>query len=140
MAGQINITKAFLTAGRAIFTVANPTGTHYTFRVIEPQDFNEDKPMWFVGLLTGPGNTSDYSYLGLLVEDGRILHTRGSKVSKDAQSFKVAQWAIGKVWRGEDLPEGYSILHSGRCGRCGRDLTTPESLASGLGPICAGRE
>lgn len=25
----------------------------------------------------------------------------------------------------------------GRCGRCNRDLTDPESIASGIGPICA---
>jgi len=28
---------------------------------------------------------------------------------------------------------------SGRCGVCGRDLTDPESIAAGIGPVCASR-
>lgn len=31
-------------------------------------------------------------------------------------------------------------LQSGHCGRCSSPLTDPESLARGLGPICAGKE
>jgi hypothetical protein len=27
-----------------------------------------------------------------------------------------------------------------RCRRCGRALTTPESIASGIGPVCASKE
>jgi hypothetical protein len=29
-------------------------------------------------------------------------------------------------------------LEIGRCGRCGRTLTKPESIAAGIGPVCAG--
>jgi hypothetical protein len=32
-----------------------------------------------------------------------------------------------------------AVYHEGRCGACGRRLTTPESISSGLGPVCAGR-
>lgn len=37
------------------------------------------------------------------------------------------------------FPEGVQLWHEGRCGRCGRTLTDPESCARGLGPICAGK-
>ena len=30
-------------------------------------------------------------------------------------------------------------LHTGSCGHCGRALSNPESLARGIGPICAGK-
>lgn len=30
-------------------------------------------------------------------------------------------------------------LELGRCGHCGRTLTDPESIAAGIGPICAGK-
>jgi len=28
------------------------------------------------------------------------------------------------------------VFHEGACGRCGRTLTVPESIASGFGPEC----
>jgi hypothetical protein len=32
---------------------------------------------------------------------------------------------------------GTTLQHAGRCGRCGKTLTVPESKATGLGPDCA---
>jgi hypothetical protein len=32
------------------------------------------------------------------------------------------------------------LWHEGRCGKCGRALTVPESIESGLGPVCESRE
>lgn len=40
----------------------------------------------------------------------------------------------------EQDPEAAAVLHgkaSGRCAVCSRDLTDPESIARGIGPICA---
>src|SRR5262249_13335004 len=34
------------------------------------------------------------------------------------------------------LSGGAKLLHEGRCGRCGRRLTVPESIESGYGPEC----
>jgi rRNA maturation endonuclease Nob1 len=31
------------------------------------------------------------------------------------------------------------VYHLGRCGKCGKALTEPESISTGLGPICGGR-
>jgi hypothetical protein len=42
----------------------------------------------------------------------------------------------------EKDPEAAAVLHgklSGNCSVCGRDLTDPESVARGIGPICAGK-
>ena len=35
------------------------------------------------------------------------------------------------------IPEHLEIFHEGRCCACGRKLTTPESILSGIGPECA---
>lgn len=32
-----------------------------------------------------------------------------------------------------------TFLHEGACGKCGRPLTTPESIQSGIGPVCSGK-
>jgi hypothetical protein len=38
-----------------------------------------------------------------------------------------------------ELPKGLKVHHEGRCCRCGRKLTVPESIETGLGPECASR-
>jgi hypothetical protein len=35
-----------------------------------------------------------------------------------------------------NLPNFIEIWHEGRCGKCGRTLTVPDSIANGLGPEC----
>jgi hypothetical protein len=88
--------------------------------------------------LTGPNNDADYSYMGMLSEfNGEVRLTRASRVTENAKSFKVINWAMRKVWAGSVLPEGYAIHHEGRCARCARTLTTPESIERGIGPECA---
>ena len=37
------------------------------------------------------------------------------------------------------MPLTLTVFHDGKCGRCGRKLTVPESIQSGLGPVCAGQ-
>ena len=35
---------------------------------------------------------------------------------------------------------GFDVHHEGKCGKCGRPLTVPESVKTGLGPICSGKK
>lgn len=145
-----NITDPrFFTAGRAVFTVANNKGQHYTYRIGR----NSDKKPLFVGLLTGPNNESDYTYMGILStkeipfqsqkatvlpinEDVQLKLTEKSKYTAETTPVKVLRWAIGQVIAGKTLPDGYSIQHEGKCCRCGRTLTTPDSVSRGWGPEC----
>ncbi len=131
---MLNINADFLKAGRAVFTAVNPTGTRYTYRISQPK---EDCP-FFIGLLTGPDNTHNFTYLGIYnPKNGEVTLTRKSQFFYNSLPVKVLQWAIRVVHEGRTLPEGYAIQHEGRCGRCGRPLTVPESLDTGLGPDCA---
>jgi hypothetical protein len=144
------ITPQFLTAGKAIFTVANPQGVHYTYKVTkkDPRPTDTRKtPVYFIKLLTGgPDNTSSYTYLGMLnPTDGQVILTRASKFQHDSLPVKVANWFIGFIYKvqrepllNHTLPVGYKLAHAGRCGRCGRLLTTPDSIELGFGPECAG--
>lgn len=131
------ITADFVKAGYAIFTVTSKTGEYYTYKVEHSTGSENFAPAWFVQLLTGPDNTSDYSYLGLLdAKTGAVRLTKKSRYSDDSLPVKVIRWALGMVWSDKPLPEGYAIEHMGLCGHCGRALTTPESLAIGIGPKC----
>jgi len=128
-------TSEFFKGGNALFTVGNPTGEHYTFKIRQPK--GDNKP-YFVSLLTGPQNDSDYTYLGIFNPiQMRVYLTKKSKYTEESTPVKVVRWAIQMVALGRLVPEGYTIQHEGRCCRCGRTLTTPESVEAGIGPECA---
>jgi hypothetical protein len=127
-------------AGRAIFTTDNGKGEHFTFRVKASKPSAAwPTPAYFVQLLTGPENTSDYTYVGMLTEQDTLRLTAKSQFKPESLPVRVFNWTM-RVLRGEaKMPEGYSVQGSTRCVRCGRLLTTPESIESGIGPECAGK-
>ncbi len=128
----------FLLAGRARFTlVSKATGARFTYQVRKPKKGG----VFFVSVLTGSDNESDYTYLGFVPADrpSEFIHG-GAKASitRDAPSAKALAWAWPRLTVG-DLPTTCEVHHEGRCGRCGRALTVPESITMGLGPECAGK-
>jgi hypothetical protein len=141
------VSRQFVLAGRAVFTVSNPSGERYTIKVskvdTDPSSsyYRADRPStWFVSVLTGPDNDHDYTYVGVLnPRTYGVQLTRKSAYQADSRVYKVVCWALHRIWLGDTVPNGYSILHAGRCGRCGRTLTVPESIRSGFGPECAGK-
>jgi len=125
----------FFELGKAIFTVSNPTNDHYTYK-IKIKKF-EKNTLWFVYLLTGPDNNNSYTYLGVYIPSIHgIRLTAKSKYTTESKPFQVLKWAIKKVVNKEQVPNGYKIQHENKCGRCGRLLTTPESIDRGIGPEC----
>lgn len=128
----------FFHAGNAVFTVTNPTGERFTFRARRPKAKNPtDTPPVFLGILSGPNNETDYAYAGIVCLDGSVKITKASKFQLTAKPVLVAAWAMRLVIAGKPMPAGYAIHHEGRCCRCGRTLTTPESVARGMGDDCA---
>lgn len=129
--------KRFLSAGFAIFTVENNKGQHYTFRIAKGR---EDNSPFFAGVLTGSDNTRSYTYIGLFSpETLEIRLTKKSRYTDDTIPVKVLRWVM-EIFNGKrELPLGYAIHHLGYCCRCGRPLSTPESVKNGIGPICAGK-
>jgi len=148
--GQLAVEQAhyFIFAGNATFTlVSKKTGTRFTYRVREcdTPDYKANKArgaeeVHFVKVLTGPNNEEDYQFVGTVFNRGTYRHSRKSRLREDAPSVKVFTWFLGRL----EAPEGPSVLaeqveiyHEGRCGRCGRTLTVPESVTTGFGPECA---
>ena len=131
----------FLLAGNARVTLKSTvTGRHISYRVQCPKDDEGklDTSIHFVKVLTGPDNESDYQYIGY-VRDEKFFHG-GAKsfASKDSFSVIAFGWAL-KHLGDLVMPEGLEVLHEGSCGRCGRTLTVPESIQTGLGPVCAAK-
>lgn len=137
------ITPDWIMAGKAIFTVSNGQGEHYTYSVKRGKDNGDGRPaVWFVSLLTGPDNMSDYTYVGcLLPRTGGVRLTRASRLTESSTPYRVVDWALKRLWAGIPLPEGYSLNGEGRCGCCGRRLTHPDGVDDagyrlGYGPTC----
>jgi hypothetical protein len=131
----------FVIAGNAVFTLrSEKTGTHFTYRVRRPQNFSPITPVWLVQVLTGPSNEDDYEYLGVIrpaanLTDLSYSYGVRSRIRADAPSAVAIGWALRRLLAKQPLPS-CQILHEGRCGRCGRRLTVPESIQSGFGPEC----
>lgn len=129
---------AFLLAGNAHATfVSERTGTRFTYRVSTPKasDPNRGPAPHFVSVLTGPDH---YEYLGCIYRRTMYAHGRKSRIGEDATSAKAFAWLWKHLSAGQMPPE-CEVYHEGRCGRCGRRLTTPTSVTRGLGDECASR-
>lgn len=124
---------AFIMSGNAVVTLQSlKTGKRYTYRINQPKENADSR--WFVSLLTGPDNTEDYKYLGMI--RGQVFRlTAKSAVPKEALPIVAFDWVFRRLVAGKSL-DGVEVWHAGRCGRCGRPLTVPESIASGYGPEC----
>lgn len=138
--------KNFILAGNAYFTARSVSGTRYTFRVSLPKKDPKETckwckkvpcacPLsWFVSYLSGPENSSDYTYLGM-IRNGKFSTTKASNRLINSQVYKAFRW----VWEHlsiNQMPPKTELWHEGRCGRCGHLLTVPESIESGIGPVC----
>jgi Family of unknown function (DUF6011) len=141
---DVEAQKRFVLAGNAIFTLRSlKTGKRFTYKVSKAKpnpSFPNQGPTYFVSLLNGPENTSNYQYMGLMQNFGALAwgvrQTRGSRVSAMADSYKGIVWFLGNVANGKPV-SNVEVFHAGKCGRCGRTLTVPESIESGIGPECA---
>ncbi len=139
----------FALAGNATFTVVSKaTGNRFTFRVRAPKVDRDGAPVskeaasvLFVSVLNGPDNTGSYAYIGTVFRrDNTFKYSSKSRISADAKSVKGFAWLFEHVFKGEGKGANkVEIYHSGNCGRCGRLLTTPESVTLGLGPECAAK-
>lgn len=131
---EIEEQKKFIFGGNAYFTIENPdTGNRFTYRISKAIKTEEEDLFW-VSLLRGPDNTSDYSFMGL-IKGGEYRHSK-KKMSEDSKAAVAFRWWYGHLIKGS-IPTKINFYHCGRCCVCGRLLTTPESVKAGIGPKCA---
>ncbi len=136
----------FMYAGNSTFTIQNTeTCNRFTYKLQVPQNKRnapEHEKVWFVKVMTGSNNEGDYQFVGTIFNDQNkypnkyYRHSAKSRITNQAQSVKVFQWFL-KALQANNIPSQVEFYHEGRCGRCGRKLTVPESIIDGIGPECA---
>jgi hypothetical protein len=124
----------FMFGGNATFTLrSEKTGTRYTYKIRQK---DEGAP-FYVLVLRGSDNDRHYRYIGCIFGENRGTLKAGANGMPRAASFKALSWTLAQLAAHARIPEQLSIFHEGRCCACGRKLTTPESILSGIGPECA---
>jgi hypothetical protein len=143
MQGQLTDPKAalaFMLAGKSFITLRSlSSGNRYTYRIELADKRNPtDLDRYFVNVLVGPDNWSNYKYMGMITKcsNGSLSfkRTQGSKISEDAPSYIGFNFCFAQLVAAN--MRGFEVWHEGKCGRCGKKLTVPESIATGFGPDC----
>ena len=143
----------YVMGGRAVLTlVSSASGQRFTFSVemktVRQLDNESDEKfearrreamsgVRFVKVLTGPDNTHDYSYIGHINDRREFRLDRRSAFDASAPSVRAWMWFWSVLTNHREKLDQIEVWHNGRCSRCGRELTVPESVQSGLGPVCA---
>lgn len=130
------------------YTIQNrTTGEHRTFMVkTQAPDAKFAPGTRIVALLTGSDNDSDASYqgFGFVNFDGIRVWTakRGTEAGKKSawEHYAAMLWSLAVDSGASEYAEKYSLLMEGRCVKCNRVLTEPESIRTGIGPVCDGRK
>ena len=130
--------RAYVLSGNAIVTIIG-RDKRFTYR-IEARKESQPAKHWqstgkgashWVYVLRGNDNDNDFHFMGGITERGFYVSDKG-RVHASSLSAQAFSW----FWRHPEDAR-MTVLHAGTCGRCGRLLTTPESIRTGLGPVCA---
>jgi hypothetical protein len=111
----------YILGGRGKCTLVG-TSTRYTYAFGLPKD----KGTIFVRLLVAPDR---YEYIGHIYK-GEL------RWKKPHPALTALDWYLKACQAKSDKANKATFYHSGICCRCGRELTTPESITKGIGPIC----
>lgn len=130
--------RDFVFAGHALFTVQSGTGAHLTYRVSRARrkgTGDDERRPWFVRTASG-----EERYIGCVWPrpvGWEFVPAR--QVDPSAVEIRAFRWLVAQLALGEagSLLRQARVLHHGTCGRCGLELTHPDSIASGIGPDCA---
>ena len=120
-------------------TMENPeTGNHRTIRI---KTQKADSPFCpgqrVASLLNGSNNERDYTPFAFVKPSGRVIVWKRLRGDGSPSQYEKLAAMIADPARFE--ARGIRFLFSTMCRVCNRKLTTPESIRSGIGPVCAGR-
>ncbi len=127
--GTVKIDFNKILLGRAKFTiVSKKTGTRFTYEIKKK---SESGVLWFISVMTGCDNDNHFSFLGTYKPVFGYIRSSKSSISYESPSNLAIQYLFNHP--NTDLID---IFHCGYCMKCGRTLTTPDSIQKGIGPKC----
>jgi hypothetical protein len=127
--------KDFFFAGKAIVTLRNSnTGNRFTYKITKSKGNN---PVYFINVFTGTENTNKfhYTFIGTVFQQKDFKYSPKSQMPANAKPITIITLFFNFL-HNNTLPKDVEVWHEGKCGCCGRSLTVPESLLSGIGPEC----
>jgi len=127
-------------AGRAVLTFFNPaTEKHITVHVKQARDKKDRKvrlPIFFVNISLLGDKEQGMVFAGTVFQD-TMTYKPAKNLVPNSQLDKVFKFVLNAVTHPHILrTKGVSLLHEGRCCRCGLPLTNPQSIERGLGDDC----
>ena len=137
-----NTFQEFLMAGNACFTLlSKKSGNHFTFRLRRAKGNidNKNAPL-FVYVLNGKNGIKSYRHIGTVFiensnEFGTKMQFNPNRNLLEASSLRAFEYAFRFISK-LDMPKDCEVWGSGRCGRCNRILTNPDSITIGFGVEC----
>lgn len=119
-----------------IYTAIGAGGDYATIRIKTVGEESALAGKRIVSFLSGSDNENSYTGFGFY--DGRELRVWGTARAKFSAAVIERYVEAFKAVAGDPSAAGFLYAQqSGNCYVCNRTLTTPESLAAGIGPICA---
>jgi len=118
-----------LLAGSATLTFESKrTGQYFTYTVkLRPKAHNEDPDEYIV--------ISKTVTIGVL-EGMQFIYKPAVLVGSESNDQLMFAWIWKHLIKAAHIDNYVNIYHVGKCVRCGRQLTTPESVLTGIGPEC----
>lgn len=105
-------------------------------RTIKLQTVDESSPRQWLSFLCGSDNEGDYKSVGFVTGSTVTLFNKYTGQYPDI--LAAAKYLVRNADRIGEFGKNYAV-RSGKCWKCNRKLTTPESVTSGIGPVCAGK-
>jgi hypothetical protein len=121
-------------AGKSRLTIKNPeTGNHIKLRMKR----KKDSPIFYLQLALLDDKEAGYRYAGAYQLESKKFFP-AKDIQQGSTIERIANFLIEAVSNPFRLNK-LEIMHEGKCCRCGRTLTNPESIQHGIGPECSGK-
>jgi hypothetical protein len=125
--------RDFVFAGNALFTILNKeSGNYITYKVKK----HKEDDIWFVSTLSG----HNHVFIGTCFSDKNFKYSASSVLPMGDKKVATFIWFLQKFFNDQNKYPMVEVYHHGRCGHCYKTLTTPESIKTGIGPVCSGKK
>lgn len=145
--GFIEQSKAlnYILAGNSEFILhSTKTNQDFKFAVVRKKSRNDKSEyIYFINVLSGNSKI----YAGFMVLDNntqtfRYIKGTSGNIEETDLGIKSLIFVVNKLFRadpkdGNNIVQNLEVYHTGKCGYCGRKLTTLESIYTGIGPKCS---